>query len=417
MCKMKDEAMFRTGELHSPCYCDADRNKAVIVGHEGVGIAAQVKPEYDATAVMAVTRQMVDLAREIDGAGSTLMVSQAAAVLDALRALPVVDSRVHADLTKVMRGEIATLTAECERLAEVRNVAWSVERNAGEAFAEFMDTPKKDGKSMQDAFNAGATWASAAPAKPEPAVEAVFFDADLAARAPAAFAKRFAELCEENRKFRTASAPAPYEVEKASPIVASWPQVIYLQSENEHGDNCEPFNPSDEITWCQDQIGSFDIKYVRADLAAPVAQPLAPSGAVLTFESLTELARQAVADGRLNWAGFKPDADGKYTVPEISPMEFNLVSLALAAQPLAGQDVRAVTPLIDELRALGLTVAVHNDYRLNGEAHTFWLLTGHDGMSYKGEGKTDAEALTHVARAAGHQFAAPSPVNPKQEQA
>lgn len=59
--------------------------------------------------------------------------------------------------------------------------------------------------------------------------------------------------------------------------------------------------------------------------------------------------------------------------------------------------------LLAELRALGLSVAIHNDYRLNGEDHTFWLLVRADGMSYKGEGKTDHEALTRVAMAVAHQ--------------
>jgi hypothetical protein len=43
-------------------------------------------------------------------------------------------------------------------------------------------------------------------------------------------------------------------------------------------------------------------------------------------------------------------------------------------------------------------VAVHNDYRLNGELHTFWLFTK-DDRAVKGEGKTDAEALAIVADA------------------
>lgn len=50
----------------------------------------------------------------------------------------------------------------------------------------------------------------------------------------------------------------------------------------------------------------------------------------------------------------------------------------------------------DDLRALGLTVAVHNDYRLRGKAHTFWLFTDDDDLAYKGEGLTDAEALNAV---------------------
>lgn len=52
----------------------------------------------------------------------------------------------------------------------------------------------------------------------------------------------------------------------------------------------------------------------------------------------------------------------------------------------------------DDIRARGWAVAVHNDYRLNGVANTFWLFTK-DGCAVKGEGKTDAEALNEVRAA------------------
>lgn len=62
-----------------------------------------------------------------------------------------------------------------------------------------------------------------------------------------------------------------------------------------------------------------------------------------------------------------------------------------------------------DLRAKGCTVAVHNDYRLDGKAMTFWLLTYDTGRddtfgcrivrSFKGEGETDAEALDKVRAA------------------
>jgi hypothetical protein len=48
------------------------------------------------------------------------------------------------------------------------------------------------------------------------------------------------------------------------------------------------------------------------------------------------------------------------------------------------------------LRAAGWTVAVHNDYKQNGELFTFWLFTHPDGRWLKGEGRTDAEALARV---------------------
>lgn len=53
----------------------------------------------------------------------------------------------------------------------------------------------------------------------------------------------------------------------------------------------------------------------------------------------------------------------------------------------------------DDMRALGWAVAVHNDYRLHGEPHTFWLFT-RDGCAIKGEGRTDAEALRDARAAA-----------------
>lgn len=55
--------------------------------------------------------------------------------------------------------------------------------------------------------------------------------------------------------------------------------------------------------------------------------------------------------------------------------------------------------LPDDLRAAGWSVAVHNDYRINGESHTFWLFTHPDGRYAKGEGRTDAEALDQVRTA------------------
>ncbi len=56
----------------------------------------------------------------------------------------------------------------------------------------------------------------------------------------------------------------------------------------------------------------------------------------------------------------------------------------------------AIRGSADDLRKLGMTVAVHNDYRLGGIAYTFWLMTVEvDGTlrAFKGEGTTDAEAL------------------------
>ncbi len=50
----------------------------------------------------------------------------------------------------------------------------------------------------------------------------------------------------------------------------------------------------------------------------------------------------------------------------------------------------------NDLRMNGWMVAIHNDYRQNGEQHTFWLFTNKDGKYIKGEGFTDAEALEQI---------------------
>jgi hypothetical protein len=51
---------------------------------------------------------------------------------------------------------------------------------------------------------------------------------------------------------------------------------------------------------------------------------------------------------------------------------------------------------LDQIRRRGWSVAVHNDYKQNGESFTFWLFTCGD-LAAKGEGRTDAEALEKVA--------------------
>lgn len=53
----------------------------------------------------------------------------------------------------------------------------------------------------------------------------------------------------------------------------------------------------------------------------------------------------------------------------------------------------------DDLRASGMTVAVHNDYLQSGKPHTFWLMTAKHGdhtIALKGEGLTDTEALDQI---------------------
>jgi hypothetical protein len=58
--------------------------------------------------------------------------------------------------------------------------------------------------------------------------------------------------------------------------------------------------------------------------------------------------------------------------------------------------------LLYYIRSREWAVAVHNDYKLDGINHTFWLFT-HEGTEgtgrfVKGEGQTDTEALHQVLK-------------------
>jgi len=59
----------------------------------------------------------------------------------------------------------------------------------------------------------------------------------------------------------------------------------------------------------------------------------------------------------------------------------------------------AIRGSADDLREKGFAVAVHNDYRHDGHKWTFWLMTikvGDRVHAYRGEAKTDAEALDFI---------------------
>ena len=62
----------------------------------------------------------------------------------------------------------------------------------------------------------------------------------------------------------------------------------------------------------------------------------------------------------------------------------------------------------DEMRACGWAVAVHNDYRIGGEAHTFWLFTCGDKATC-GEGRTDAIAIAKAFASANGIDPVPAP--------
>ena len=55
---------------------------------------------------------------------------------------------------------------------------------------------------------------------------------------------------------------------------------------------------------------------------------------------------------------------------------------------------------LDRLRQCGWRVAIHNDYMLHGQLHTFWGFT-RAGRYVKGEGLSDRQALAEVDAALG----------------
>jgi hypothetical protein len=81
---------------------------------------------------------------------------------------------------------------------------------------------------------------------------------------------------------------------------------------------------------------------------------------------------------------------------EVSKAAHKIKTLMISDLRAALATAREAAP--DDLRAKGWAVAVHNDYRLAGENHTFWLFTN-DGRCIKGEGKTDADALNQCRAA------------------
>jgi hypothetical protein len=71
-------------------------------------------------------------------------------------------------------------------------------------------------------------------------------------------------------------------------------------------------------------------------------------------------------------------------------------------------DTTMASILLASLRRAGWTVAVHNDFRLGGKPHTFWLLTHEATKRYaQGEGQSDQEALEICAHEAAMVTEAP----------
>lgn len=121
------------------------------------------------------------------------------------------------------------------------------------------------------------------------------------------------------------------------------------------------------------------------------------------FEPWRELVESRLLDfdeERHSWRGyagsafeFIPDEVTDYAMRMFSPVTGTLTP---PSEPERHQDAME---LLQSLRDAGLTVAVHNDYRLHDTPHTFYLMTDANGRSYKGEGLTDWDALRQIQRA------------------
>jgi|SRR5580704_5704731 hypothetical protein len=91
------------------------------------------------------------------------------------------------------------------------------------------------------------------------------------------------------------------------------------------------------------------------------------------------------------------DADG--VMVGVSREAIDVVLSALARAREAQQTPMTAASWADELtaiRELGWTVAVHNDYRLDGRDHTFWLFTKGE-QCRQAEGPVDDEFLILAA--------------------
>ena len=81
------------------------------------------------------------------------------------------------------------------------------------------------------------------------------------------------------------------------------------------------------------------LKYGAACAAAahpaPAQQESATAPAALTDEQVIEIVRTAVKNGSLNWIGFEPDSEGKFTIPFVSQGTLKLARAILATASAA----------------------------------------------------------------------------------
>jgi hypothetical protein len=97
------------------------------------------------------------------------------------------------------------------------------------------------------------------------------------------------------------------------------------------------------------------------------------------------------------------DEVGKLVAEALTKFWTENVSSGEEIETQLSKDVQAerlssTDSMLASLRDKGWVVAVHNDYKLGGVLHTFYLFTK-GAFAAKGEGKTDIEALERVLEA------------------
>lgn len=151
--------------------------------------------------------------------------------------------QVHQRATAASAARIAELEAQVSALkaqklateisADLREYAG----NPGYSHGDYADTMRKAADEIERYYGGMMNWKRAAEAK----------DAQFSAL--------------------KAAGGVPQE----NPHYATFPEEIWLQVGDCDASECAPFSELSEITWCQDCIDSMDVRYVRADLAAPQA--------------------------------------------------------------------------------------------------------------------------------------------------
>jgi hypothetical protein len=87
----------------------------------------------------------------------------------------------------------------------------------------------------------------------------------------------------------------------------------------------------------------------------------------------------------------------KYYDYDVRHLQKERETLRAENKELKAELAKAREASADDIRQKGWSVAIHNDYRLLGNSHTFWLFTK-EGRAVKGEGRTDREALDIVRK-------------------